>query len=163
MFSRAPVTQPAAGTRFRRELGALLLLAIPVVLSELGWMAMSIVDTIMVGRLSPAAIGAVGISSAIFYAPALFGIGLLLAGPANAATESPPGGTIGSTLSGVVSGATGAVSTAVPVVTGKIATSLPNTSLATVHNFRVKSSPPYEGTEPRLAAWIRDGCHLAGI
>jgi MATE family multidrug resistance protein len=53
-------------------------LAIPVVLSELGWMAMSIVDTIMVGRLSPAAIGAVGVSSAIFYAPALFGIGLLL-------------------------------------------------------------------------------------
>jgi multidrug resistance protein, MATE family len=39
---------------------------------------MSMVDTIMVGRLSPAAIGAVGISSAIFYAPALFGIGLLL-------------------------------------------------------------------------------------
>jgi MATE family multidrug resistance protein len=48
------------------------------VLSELGWSAMSMVDTIMVGRLSPAAIGAVGISSAIFYAPALFGIGLLL-------------------------------------------------------------------------------------
>jgi MATE family multidrug resistance protein len=41
-------------------------------------MAMSIVDTIMVGRLSPAAIGAVGISSAIFYTPSLFGIGLLL-------------------------------------------------------------------------------------
>ena len=39
---------------------------------------MSIVDTVMVGRLSPAAIGAVGISSAIFYVPALFGIGLLL-------------------------------------------------------------------------------------
>jgi MATE family multidrug resistance protein len=50
--------------RFRSELRALLLLAVPVVLSELGWMAMSIVDTIMVGRLSPAAIGAVGISSA---------------------------------------------------------------------------------------------------
>src|SRR6202161_808638 len=78
MLSRAPVTQSAPATRFRRELAALLLLAIPVVLSELGWMAMSIVDTIMVGRLSPAAIGAVGISSAIFYAPALFGIGLLL-------------------------------------------------------------------------------------
>src|ERR1700733_13502595 len=78
MFPRAPVTQPTVGTRFRRELGALLLLAVPVVLSELGWMAMSIVDTIMVGRLSPAAIGAVGISSAIFYTPALFGIGILL-------------------------------------------------------------------------------------
>jgi MATE family multidrug resistance protein len=78
MLSRAPATQLTPATRFRSELAALLLLAIPVVLSELGWMAMSIVDTIMVGRLSPAAIGAVGISSAIFYTPALFGIGLLL-------------------------------------------------------------------------------------
>jgi multidrug resistance protein, MATE family len=78
MVSPAPATQPTPNTRFRSELAALLLLAIPVVLSELGWMAMSIVDTIMVGRLSPAAIGAVGISSAIFYTPALFGIGLLL-------------------------------------------------------------------------------------
>src|SRR5271168_5478681 len=78
MLSRAPATQSSPAAQFRRELGALLLLAIPVVLSELGWMSMSIVDTIMVGRLSPAAIGAVGISSAIFYVPALFGIGLLL-------------------------------------------------------------------------------------
>ena len=78
MLSRAPATQSTPATRLRNELAALLLLAIPVVLSELGWMAMSIVDTIMVGRLSPAAIGAVGISSAIFYTPALFGIGLLL-------------------------------------------------------------------------------------
>ncbi len=78
MLSRASATQVPPATRFRSELRALLLLAIPVVLSELGWMAMSIVDTIMVGRLSPAAIGAVGISSAIFYTPTLFGIGLLL-------------------------------------------------------------------------------------
>jgi MATE family multidrug resistance protein len=78
MLSRAPASHVSPTARFRSELGALLLLAIPVVLSELGWMAMSIVDTIMVGRLSPAAIGAVGISSAIFYTPALFGIGLLL-------------------------------------------------------------------------------------
>ena len=78
MLSRAPVTQASPVAGFRSELGALLALAIPVVLSELGWSAMSMVDTIMVGRLSPAAIGAVGISSAIFYAPALFGIGLLL-------------------------------------------------------------------------------------
>jgi multidrug resistance protein, MATE family len=77
MLSRTPAALSPT-TRFRSEMGALLLLAVPVVLSELGWMAMSIVDTIMVGRLSPAAIGAVGISSAIFYTPALFGIGLLL-------------------------------------------------------------------------------------
>src|SRR3984885_11745915 len=78
MLSRAPVTQVPPTARFRSELADLLKLAIPVVLSELGWSAMSMVDTIMVGRLSPAAIGAVGISSAIFYVPALFGIGLLL-------------------------------------------------------------------------------------
>jgi MATE family multidrug resistance protein len=78
MLSRAPVTQVPPPAGFRSELADLLRLAIPVVLSELGWSAMSMVDTVMVGRLSPAAIGAVGISSAIFYVPALFGIGLLL-------------------------------------------------------------------------------------
>jgi len=53
-------------------------LAVPVVLSELGWMAQGIVDTIMVGRLGPAAIGAVALGNAVYYTPALFGIGILL-------------------------------------------------------------------------------------
>ena len=65
-------------TRVGEELRALLALAIPVVLSELGWMTMTIVDLIMVGRLGPDAIGAVGLGNAIYYAPSLFGIGLLL-------------------------------------------------------------------------------------
>jgi multidrug resistance protein, MATE family len=60
------------------ELPALLRLAVPVVLSELAWMLMSVVDTIMVGRLGPEAIGAVGLSSSLYYIPALFGAGLLL-------------------------------------------------------------------------------------
>jgi MATE family multidrug resistance protein len=53
-------------------------MALPVVLSELGWMAQGVVDTIMVGRLGPAAIGAVAVGNAVFYSPSLFGIGLLL-------------------------------------------------------------------------------------
>ncbi len=53
-------------------------LALPVVLSELGWMAEGIVDTIMVGKLGPAAIGAVALGNAACNTPALFGIGLLL-------------------------------------------------------------------------------------
>jgi MATE family multidrug resistance protein len=53
-------------------------LAVPVVLSELGWMAQGVVDTIMVGRLGPAAIGAVALGNAICYTPSLFGVGLLL-------------------------------------------------------------------------------------
>lgn len=70
--------RPGDLSRFRSELRALLALAIPVILSELGWVAMGVVDTIMVGKLGSGAIGAVGISSAAYYAPALFGIGILL-------------------------------------------------------------------------------------
>ncbi len=53
-------------------------LAVPVVLSELGWIAQGVVDNIMVGKLGPVAIGAVALGNAAYYAPALFGIGLLL-------------------------------------------------------------------------------------
>ena len=53
-------------------------LAVPVVLSELGWMAMGVVDTIMVGQLGPAAIGAVALGNAICYTPSIFGVGLML-------------------------------------------------------------------------------------
>jgi len=55
-----------------------VVLAVPVVLSELGWMAQGVVDTIMVGRLGPASIGAVALGNAVCYTPSLFGIGLLL-------------------------------------------------------------------------------------
>jgi MATE family multidrug resistance protein len=41
-------------------------------------MAQGVVDTIMVGRLGPASIGAVALGNAVFYTPSLFGIGLLL-------------------------------------------------------------------------------------
>ena len=60
------------------QLRSLLALAIPVVLSELGWMAMSVVDTIMVGHLGAVAIGSVGLANACYYSPALLGIGVLL-------------------------------------------------------------------------------------
>lgn len=56
----------------------MIVLAVPVVLSELGWMAQGVVDNIMVGRLGPAAIGAVALGNAVYYTPCLFGIGLLL-------------------------------------------------------------------------------------
>jgi multidrug resistance protein, MATE family len=63
---------------WRQELGAMVKLAVPVVLSELGWMLMGVVDTMMVGRLGPAAIGAVALGNAVCYTPSMFGIGLLL-------------------------------------------------------------------------------------
>src|ERR1700678_3187644 len=75
-MSQARAVQPVQ--EWKRELAALTQLAIPVVLSELGWMAQGVVDPIMVGRLGPAAIGAVALGNAVFYTPSLFGIGLLL-------------------------------------------------------------------------------------
>jgi MATE family multidrug resistance protein len=63
---------------FRRETPKLLQLAIPVVLAELGWMLMGVADTIMVGRIGPAAIGAVGIGNILFHSIGLLSIGLLL-------------------------------------------------------------------------------------
>ena len=68
---------PPAPTR-RQNVRRLLGLAIPVVIAELGWMAMGIVDTIMVGPLGPAAIGAVGLGASLFMGLAVFGMGLLL-------------------------------------------------------------------------------------
>ena len=56
----------------------MLRVAIPVVLAELGWMAMGVVDTIMVGPLGPEAIAAAGVGNSIHMAFAIFGMGLLL-------------------------------------------------------------------------------------
>src|SRR6202167_1266967 len=64
--------------KWRAELGAMVALAVPVVLSELGWMAQGVVDTIRLGLLGPAAIGAVALGNAVCYTPSIFGIGLLL-------------------------------------------------------------------------------------
>ncbi len=63
----------------RRELRAMLALAWPVVLAEIGWILMGVVDTIFVGPLGPAAIGAVGIGSTIFFTTMVLGTGTLLA------------------------------------------------------------------------------------
>jgi MATE family multidrug resistance protein len=56
----------------------MLSLALPVALGELGWMAMGVVDVIMVGRLSAEAIGGVSVGRALFLGIGIFGIGVLL-------------------------------------------------------------------------------------
>jgi len=64
----------------RREWRPMLTLAWPLVLAELGWMVMGIIDTIMVGRLpnSAVAIGAVSLGTSLYYTCAIFGGCLLL-------------------------------------------------------------------------------------
>jgi multidrug resistance protein, MATE family len=53
-------------------------LAMPLVLAELGWMLMGVVDTMVVGRVSAAAIGAVGLGTTVFYLVSITGGGILL-------------------------------------------------------------------------------------
>src|SRR5579884_3148722 len=64
-----------------QEFRPMLRLATPLVLTELGWLAMSFVDTVMVGRLpdSATAIGAVSLGSTLFSAIGLVGSGTVLA------------------------------------------------------------------------------------
>jgi multidrug resistance protein, MATE family len=65
---------------FRKELRPTLRLALPLVLAELGWMSMAIVDTMMVGRLpnSAVAIAAVSLGGILVNVLAMFGGGLLI-------------------------------------------------------------------------------------
>src|SRR5262249_145915 len=63
-----------------QEFRPMLRLAAPLALTELGWLAMGFVDTVMVGRLpdSATAIGAVSLGPTLFYAIGVFGSGTML-------------------------------------------------------------------------------------
>jgi MATE family multidrug resistance protein len=62
----------------REELIQMIRLGGPLVLAELGWMAMGVVDTMFVGRVGAEAIGAVGLGTMVFYGIAICSAGLLL-------------------------------------------------------------------------------------
>jgi MATE family multidrug resistance protein len=64
--------------KLRRELPPMLALAGPVVLAELGWMAMGTVDVVMLGHLSRDALGGASTAEAVHHSVALVGIGILL-------------------------------------------------------------------------------------
>lgn len=72
------VLATTSGSELWADVRRVVSLAVPVALAELGWMSMTVVDTIMVGPLGPAAIGAIGVGNSAFYTFAIFGMGLLL-------------------------------------------------------------------------------------
>src|ERR1051325_10895496 len=61
------------------ELRATIRLAVPVVVVQLGFMLMGVVDTLMVGRLSAIALAAVAIGNLYFFNVSIFGTGTLMA------------------------------------------------------------------------------------
>src|SRR5438105_3263691 len=60
------------------EFRPMIRLAAPVVLAELGWMSMGVVDTIMAGHFSATAMGAVSVGGVLFYTVAVIGTGVML-------------------------------------------------------------------------------------
>ena len=73
-------SQSASHAPLRADFMLTLRLALPLIIAEIGWMSMGIVDTIMVGRLpdSAVAIGATGLGQSLYHSIAIFGGGLLL-------------------------------------------------------------------------------------
>jgi MATE family, multidrug efflux pump len=70
------VTLPPRG--FRGELAAMARIAAPVVVVQVGWMAMGVVDTLVVGRVSADAMAAVALGNLLFLAISIFGMGVLM-------------------------------------------------------------------------------------
>src|ERR1051325_10155458 len=66
------------GSAQHSELRATVALAIPVVFVQLGFMTMGVVDTLMVGRLSPRALAAVAIGNLYYFNVTIFGTGTLM-------------------------------------------------------------------------------------
>src|SRR6185436_14741816 len=62
----------------RTEFLPMLKIAVPVVMAELGWMTMGVVDTVMVGPLGPQAISAAGVGNSLHIAFAIFGMAVML-------------------------------------------------------------------------------------
>lgn len=62
-----------------REFRSLIRLALPIVAVQVGLMLMGVVDTLMVGRVSAAALAAVALGNLYFFGITIFGMGVLFA------------------------------------------------------------------------------------
>jgi MATE family multidrug resistance protein len=77
MLQSAPA--PTSLSTWRGEIRAMLLLAWPMVLTNLAQTAMTATDVMMMGRVGPDALAAGTLGSNIYFAPMIFGLGLILA------------------------------------------------------------------------------------
>ncbi len=107
------VAEPRRGVR--GEWGPTIRLAVPVIASELSWMVMTTVDTLMVGGLGPEAIGAVSLGGILHFVVVIFGIGLLL-GLDPIVAQAFGAGRLGEARRGLVQGVYLAAITTPPMV-----------------------------------------------
>lgn len=77
----------APATPWRDEVRAMLALSWPMILTNLGQTAMNATDVMMMGRLGPNTLAAGALGSNLYFAPLIFGLGLMLATSPMIATE----------------------------------------------------------------------------
>ena len=77
----------APETPWRDEIRAMLQLAWPMILTNLGQTAMTATDVLMMGRLGPDALAAGSLGANLYFMPLIFGLGLMLATSPMIATE----------------------------------------------------------------------------
>ncbi|MGH7668016.1 MAG: MATE family efflux transporter, partial [Gemmatimonadaceae bacterium] len=70
---------PSAASPFRTEFRALMTLALPVVVVQVGLMGMGVIDSIMVGHVSARALAAVALGNIYFFNVIVFAMGTLFA------------------------------------------------------------------------------------
>src|SRR3954463_14191499 len=76
---KARTRQPTNPPSHQSELQATIALALPMVLVQVGIMAMGFIDAMMVGRVSGAVLAAVGLGNIYFFNITIFGTGSLQA------------------------------------------------------------------------------------
>jgi MATE family multidrug resistance protein len=64
---------------FRSDVAALLRLAVPIASVQVGYMLMGVVETVIVGRVSAAALAGAALGNMYFFAGGAFGMGVLFA------------------------------------------------------------------------------------
>jgi len=79
MSTHAASGAPAAAGKWVAEARAMLALAWPMIMTNLGQTAMTTTDVMMIGRLGPDALAAGTLGPSLYFAPMIFGLGLISA------------------------------------------------------------------------------------
>src|SRR5690606_32444382 len=79
MSTNAASGAPAAANKRVAEARAMMALAWPMILTNLGQTAMTTTDVMMIGRLGPDALAAGTLGTSLYFAPMIFGLGLISA------------------------------------------------------------------------------------
>ena len=73
------VTESQHDASWRGELRALMTLALPLIATQIGQIAIFTTDVLMMGWLGPSALAAGALGSNVFFIPWVFGLGLVMA------------------------------------------------------------------------------------